>query len=405
MTNYYTSGKIAPSIYAMMQKAGATKINNMSELYAQRAQKNLEEIEQAKQRLQSSLGNYMTVLERMVLAEGRGIALGMQMASLIGSGRIDLNFLATQGFSYDGWGITSSSLQDAVFKYQDAVSQGQHSLNKMLESITGGKMYYKIAIASDTGSKAAPIEFTLNLDQVLKMETDKNMFNIGVSGTQLQRALMTGDYSTLSFSQHTNKANLQTGEIITNSVMRKYLGQLTSSTGESLDATKWAYASDFRRDTDVSKKVRPSDAYEIYTSLKNGVIAEADFEGQQKRLWKHDSSPGLVGGDVNYYNKATQQFTMIQNKFFNQAKGYYNKTLGQEVFTRTNEEFARYQQFHGFFSFSNLNNIEQGLYAYMQGFKKPQFNWDQLKGSNVSDQISERISSVAENDVYGWMEE
>jgi hypothetical protein len=37
----------------------------------------------------------MTVLERMVLAEGRGIAPGMKMASLIGSGRIDLNFLAT----------------------------------------------------------------------------------------------------------------------------------------------------------------------------------------------------------------------------------------------------------------------------------------------------------------------
>jgi hypothetical protein len=87
--------------------------------------------------------------------------------------------------------------------------------------------------------------------------------------------------------------------------MRKYLGQLTSSTGESLDSTKWSYASDFRRDTDVNKKVRPSDAYEIYTSLKNGVIAEADFEGQKKRLWKHDSSPGLAGGDVNYYNKAT----------------------------------------------------------------------------------------------------
>jgi hypothetical protein len=34
MINYYTSGKIAPSIYAMMQQAGIAKISNMSELYA-----------------------------------------------------------------------------------------------------------------------------------------------------------------------------------------------------------------------------------------------------------------------------------------------------------------------------------------------------------------------------------
>jgi hypothetical protein len=39
------------------------------------------------------------------------------MASLIGSGRIDLNFMANQGFSYEGWGITSTSLEDALYKY------------------------------------------------------------------------------------------------------------------------------------------------------------------------------------------------------------------------------------------------------------------------------------------------
>ena len=59
----------------------------------------------------------MTVLERMVLAENMGAAPGMQMASLIGSGRIDLNFMANQGFSYEGWGITSKSLEDALYKY------------------------------------------------------------------------------------------------------------------------------------------------------------------------------------------------------------------------------------------------------------------------------------------------
>jgi hypothetical protein len=36
----------------------------------------------------------------------------------------------------------------------------------------------------------------------------------------------------------------------------------------------------------------------------------------KKRLWKHDSAPGIVGGDVNFIN-AQNQFRMIQNKFFN----------------------------------------------------------------------------------------
>ena len=136
MNNYYTTGKIAPSIYSMMAQAGTFKLSQMSELYAVQTRKDLEEIQRAKERLQRSLGNYMTVLERMVLAENMGAAPGMQMASLIGSGRIDLNFMASQGFSYEGWGITSTSLEDALYKYQVAVSKGQHNLNKMLENIT-----------------------------------------------------------------------------------------------------------------------------------------------------------------------------------------------------------------------------------------------------------------------------
>jgi hypothetical protein len=33
----------------------------------------------------------------------------------------------------------------------------------MLENITGGKMFYKIAVAGDS-PREAPVEFTLNLD-------------------------------------------------------------------------------------------------------------------------------------------------------------------------------------------------------------------------------------------------
>ena len=401
MDNYYTTGKIAPSIYSMMAQAGTYKLSQMSSLYALQTRKDLEEIQRAKERLQQSLGNYMTVLERMVLAENMGAASGVQMASLIGSGRIDLNFMANQGFSYDGWGITSKSLEDALYRYQIAVSKGQHNLNKMLENITGGKMFYKIAVAGDS-SKEAPVEFTLNLDQVYRMETDRAMFNIGVSGSQLQKALMTGDYSTLSFSQHTNKVNLKTGEIITNSVMRKYLGQLTGTRGKTLDTQQWNFASHFKREESPGQNVRPSDAYEIYTSLRNGVIDEGQFEGIKKRLWKHDSSPGIVGGDVNFIN-AQNQFRMIQNKFFNQARGPY---------ARTNEETALYQQWHGFFSYSNLNNIEQGLYAYLYGFENPIYNWDGLsKGSHLTDTVAERVREHARNEFassweqdVGWTE-
>ena len=401
MNNYYTTGKIAPSIYSMIAQAGTYKLSQMSSLYALQTRKDLEEIQRAKERLQQSLGNYMTVLERMVLAENMGAAPGMQMASLIGSGRIDLNFMANQGFSYEGWGITSKSLEDALYKYQVAVSKGQHNLNKMLENITGGKMFYKIAVAGDS-PRAAPVEFTLNLDQVYRMETDRAMFNIGVSGSQLQKALMTGDYSTLSFSQHTNKANLKTGEIITNSVMRKYLGQLTGTRGKALDTQQWNFASHFKREESQGQNVRPSDAYEIYTSLRHGVINEAQFEGMKKRLWKHDSAPGIVGGDVNFIN-AQNQFRMIQNKFFNQARGPY---------ARTNEETALYQQWHGFFSYSNLNNIEQGLQAYLYGFENPIYNWDSLsKGSHLTDTVAERVREHARNEFtssweqdVGWVE-
>ena len=94
---------------------------------------------------------------------------------------------------------------------------------------------------------------------------------------------------------------------------------------------------------------------------------------------------------------------MIQNKFFNQARGPY---------TRTNEETALYQQWHGFFSYSNLNNIEQGLQAYLYGFENPIYNWDSLsKGSHLTDTVAERVREHARNEFtssweqdVGWVE-
>ena len=392
---YAKSGNFTNSIYELLRRTTVEKRALISQNYLTQIEKDLAEMQKAKKSLMYSLADYDTKLEGMIrtqvsAVQGRTVSLG----DIVG-GISDINY---QG-----------KLQSKIDAYQKAMAKGQHTMNSVLQGLTGGEMRYNIAVASSSGKTFSKgVEFSLNLNSVLDLETQKfnekgqidnkqgkSVFDLVVNKTSLQALLDVGrkkNYSNVKFniSQQTRK-DLTNKEFTTvlNTVVNSQpantvLEGMVQSYQRNIDANNW--------EAQQALGLSPGDAYERYIAQRYNIQY---YLGEK---WQHSSYTAAAGGDINFYDTAGK-FYMIQAKTFNQSRNVnqkYNEINGHSYFDYK----------YGFQNLTNLGNIENALYAYQNrllmykehGYEDVDF-MDNIKRIKVEESMWAALGDQAKKDI------
>lgn len=344
INNYYSStGNFANSVYELLRRTTVEKRSLLSESYLSKIEKNLIDIRIAKGDLMRSLFLYgkNTQLDKMVLSSGYN-GTTMNLSELVGS------MAAGQG---------QVALLNNLEKYQRATAEGQHTMNLLLQKLTNGEMRYNIAVASDKGSFSHGKEFSLNLDAIFDLKTQKfnssgqvdqkngkYIFDLIVNKEQLEAVLQQGYSKKFNIGQQTRKD-------LSNSQFRSVLETMVQTSGKGTVLEKMVDTTQWNQQQSI-ENLSPGDAYERYIAQR----FNAQFYLGEK--WAHSSYSAAAGGDINFYG-TSGKFYMIQAKTFNQSRNLsesYN-----EIGLR---QHSRFDYMYGFQNLTNLNNIESALYAY-----------------------------------------
>lgn len=391
---YYTKrGNFTNSIYELLRRTTVEKRALISQNYLTQIEKDLDEMHKAKKNLMYSLTDYDTKLEGMIrtqvsAVQGRTVSLG----DIVG-GISDINY---QG-----------KLQSKIDAYQKAMAKGQHTMNSILQELTGGEMRYNIAIAGSGGKFTKGTEFSLNLNSVLDLETKKfditgkeskngkSVFDLVVNKTSLQSLLNIGrkqNYNNVKFN-----ISQQTRKDLTNKQFTTVLNTVVNS--QPANTVLEGMVQSYQRNIDVNNweaqqalGLSPGDAYERYIAQRYNIQY---YLGEK---WQHSTYTAAAGGDINFYDTAGK-FYMIQAKTFNQSRSInqkYNEISGHSYFDYK----------YGFQNLTNLGNIENALYAYQNrllmykehGYEDVNF-MDNIKPIRVEESMWAALGNQAKKDI------
>lgn len=389
---YAKSGNFTNSIYELLRRTTVEKRALISQTYLTQIEKDLAEMRKAKHSLMYSLADYNTKLDDMIrtqvsAVQGKTVSLG----DIVG-GISDINY---QG-----------KLQIKIDNYQKAMAKGQHTMNSILQTLTGGEMRYNIAIAGSGGKFSKGTEFSLNLNSVFDLETKKfdaegrinekgkNIFDLVVNKSSLESLLDLNrkkNYNLkFNISQQTRKdlTNKQfttvLNTIVNSQPQKTVLEDMVRSYSRNIDANTW--------EAQQALGLSPGDAYERYIAQRYNIQY---YLGEK---WAHSSYTAAAGGDINFYDTANK-FYMIQAKTFNQSK-----RINEKYNEISSHSYFDYK--YGFQNLTNLGNIENALFAYQNrlqmyashGFEDINF-MDNIKRIKVEESMWSALADEAGREV------